>query len=181
MDNLIANSLKKFFEINSVNSEILEYLRFYDELRDLKEVKHIYEKVQNWIENRFDTKALKITICSRSEHEKEIVYQNERDEIYTKLDLSKNYQVDINSNLAINFCIVCNDKEHYEIISSKDNYLNTLFYIIAPFIATVSYQELIKELTFKDSLTSVYNRKFLNEHLKKLLPLAKRENKTFHF
>lgn len=181
MDNLIANSLKKFFEINSVNNEILEYLKFYDELRDLREVRHIYEKVQNWIENRFDTKALKITIYSQSEHEKEIVYQNEKDEVYTKFDLSKNYQVDINSNLAINFCIVCNDKEHYETISSKDNYLNTLFYMIAPFIATVSYQELVKELTFKDSLTCVYNRKFLNEHLKKLLPLAKRENKNLSF
>lgn len=181
MDNLIANSLKKFFEVNSVNNEILEYLKFYDELRDLKEVKVIYEKLQKWIEKTFDTKPLKITIYSESEHEKEIVFQNEDDSFYENVDLVKGYKVDINSDLIIHFSIVCKDKEHFETISSKENYLNTLFYMIAPFIATVSYQELVKELTFKDALTCVYNRKFLNEHLKKLLPLAKRENKNVSF
>ncbi len=53
--------------------------------------------------------------------------------------------------------------------------------MVSPLISSVSYQELVKELTFKDPLTNVYNRKFLVEHLNKLLPLAKRENRNISF
>ena len=181
MNNLIVNNIKKFLEVNSFNNDIYAYLKFYDELRELKEVKLIYEKLQKWVEETFNIKSLKITIYSESEHVKEIAYQNSPDEVYENSSLIKQYKVSMNANLTITFSLVCTDEKQLQELSNKDGLLNTLFYMIAPFISSVSYQELVKELTFKDSLTSVYNRKFLVEHLNKLLPLAKRENKNISF
>jgi len=181
MNNLIVNNIKKFLEVNSFNNDIYAYLKFYDELRELKEVKLIYEKLQKWVEETFNIKSLKITIYSESEHVKEIAYQNSPDEVYENSSLIKQYKVSMNANLTITFSLVCSDEKQLQELSNKDGILNTLFYMVAPFISSVSYQELVKELTFKDSLTSVYNRKFLVEHLNKLLPLAKRENKNISF
>lgn len=181
MNNLITNSVKKFLEINSLNNEVYKYLNFYEELRDLKEVDLIYNKLQNWLEKNLKIKSLKISIFSKHEHEKEIVYQNSSDEKYLELSLCKQYKIDINNDLYIIFYLMCENKKHLDEINSKDTYLNTLFYMTAPFITTISYQELVKELTFKDPLTSVYNRKFLVEHFNKLLPLSKREKKNISF
>ena len=181
MNNLIVNSVKKFLEVNSFDNDIYEYLNFYDELRELKEVNLIYKELQKWLEKVFDIKSLKISIYSQIEHEKEIVFQNSTNKVYENSSFCKEYKVDMNTNLIISFCLVCNDEKHFENITKKDTHLNTFFYMIAPFITTISYQELVKELTFKDSLTNSYNRKFLNEHLNKILPLAKRENKNISF
>ena len=181
MNNLIVNSVKKFLEVNSFNNDIYEYLTFYDQLRDLKEVKLIYEELQKWFQKTFDVKSLKITIYSESEHVKEIAFQNSPDETYENTSLIKQYKVNMNANLIITFNLVCDNEKHFEELSKKDGIINTLFYMVAPFISSVSYQELVKELTFKDSLTNVYNRKFLVEHLNKLLPLAKREKKNISF
>jgi diguanylate cyclase (GGDEF)-like protein len=181
MNNLIVNSIKKFLEVNSFNNDIYDYLKFYDELRELKEVKLIYEELQKWVEKTFNIKSLKVTIYSESEHVKEIAFQNSPDAVYENRSLIKQYKVSMNANLTITFSLVCANEKQLQELSNKDGLLNTLFYMIAPFISSVSYQELVKELTFKDSLTSVYNRKFLVEHLNKLLPLAKRENKNISF
>jgi len=181
MDNLIVNSVKKLLEVNKLNSEIYQYLSFYDELRELKEVEKIYEALQKWLEKSFQIKPLKVIIYSKRENKNQIPFQNFENEAYLDKKLCKYYKIDINSDLLIIFCLVCNDDKHFKNISLKDTHLNTLFYMIAPFIATVSYQELVKELTFKDTLTNAYNRKFLVEHLNKTLPLARRENKNISF
>ncbi|MGD9555263.1 MAG: GGDEF domain-containing protein, partial [Arcobacteraceae bacterium] len=181
MNNLIVNSIKKFLEVSSLTNDIYTHLNFYDELRELKEVKLIYNELQKWFEKTFDIKSLKITIYSTTDHSKEIVFQNSPDEVYKCVALCKHYKIDMNPNLIITFCLVCDDKTQLESLAKKDEYINTLFYMVSPLISSVSYQELVKELTFKDPLTNVYNRKFLVEHLNKLLPLAKRENRNISF
>ncbi|MFA7084305.1 MAG: GGDEF domain-containing protein [Arcobacteraceae bacterium] len=181
MNNLIVNSIKKFLEVSNLTNDIYNYLNFYDELRELKEVKLIYTELQKWFEKTFGAKSLRISIYSTVENTKEIAFQNSPDDIYKNASLCKYYKIDMNPNLIITFCLVCDTKEQYELVTKKDEYLNTLFYMVSPLISSVSYQELVKELAFKDSLTNVYNRKFLVEHLNKLLPLAKRENRNISF
>ncbi len=181
MNNLIVSGIKRFLEANSFNQNIYEYLDFYDRLRDIKEVKLIYEELQKWLEKTFYVKSLKIVIDSLDEKDKEIAFQNSSDEVYENNSMLKKYKIFMNKSLAINFYLVCENKKHLKEITSNDEILNAFFYMVAPFITSISYQELVQKLTFKDPLTSVYNRKFLIEHLNKLLPLAKRENKNISF
>jgi diguanylate cyclase (GGDEF)-like protein len=181
MNNLIVSGIKKFLETNCFNNDISEYLYFYERLRDLKEVKLIYEELQKWLENTFNVKSLKIIIYSLNDEEKEIVFQNSNDEVYENISMIKKYKIQMNANLMICFNLVCEDDKHFKEITLSDELLNAFFYMVSPFISSVSYQELVQKLTFRDPLTNVYNRKFLVEHLNKLLPLAKRENKNISF
>ncbi|WP_428024712.1 GGDEF domain-containing protein [Arcobacter sp.] len=181
MNNLIVSGIKKFLEANCFNDDIYDYLDFYAKLRELKEVKFIYDELQKWLENTFNIKSLKIMIYSLNDNEKEIVFQNADDEVYQNEAMLKKYKVQMNANLMINFSLVCENDNHFKQITSKDEILNAFFYMVSPFISSVSYQELVQKLTFRDPLTNVYNRKFLVEHLNKLLPLSKRENKNISF
>lgn len=82
MNNLIVSGIKRFLEANCFNQNIYEYLDFYDKLRDIKEVKLIYEELQIWLEKTFYVKSLKIVIDSLDEKDKEIAFQNSSDEVY---------------------------------------------------------------------------------------------------
>lgn len=181
MSNLIVNSIKNFLETSRLTNDIYTYLNFYDELRELKEVQLIYRELQKWFEKTLGIKSLQITIHSTTDDSEEIVFQNAENNVYSNMILSKNYAIDMNPNLIITFCLVCDNEAQLQDIIKKDEYLSTLFYMVSPLITSVSYQELVKELTFKDPLTNAYNRKFLIEHLTKLLPLAKRESRNISF
>lgn len=181
MSNLIVNSIKNFLETSRLTNDIYTYLNFYDELRELKEVQLIYRELQKWFEKTLGIKSLQITIHSTTDDSEEIVFQNAENNVYSNMILSKNYAIDMNPNLIITFCLVCDSEAQLQDIIKKDEYLSTLFYMVSPLITSVSYQELVKELTFKDPLTNAYNRKFLIEHLTKLLPLAKRESRNISF
>jgi diguanylate cyclase (GGDEF)-like protein len=181
MGNLIVNSIKRFLEASSLTNDIYSYFNFYEELRELKEVKLIYEELQKWLEKEFEIKSLKIVISSMIDNTREIAFQNSPEHYYEVDSLSQHYQIEMNPNLTISFILVCNTTDHVKQMEKRKEYLSTLFYMISPLISSVSYQELVKELTFKDGLTNTYNRKFLIEHLGKLLPLARRENRNVSF
>lgn len=180
MSDLIRSSIKKILEDNCLKNDFYSYFKFYERLRGLSNVQAIYKELQQWLEITYDIKHLKITIRALLDKTEEIAYQNGDDAVYNEA-LSSTYDVDMNSNISISFTLMANDEKHHKELVSKERYISTLFYMIAPLISTVSYQALVKDLSLKDTLTNAYNRKFLIEHLSKVLPLAKRESKNVAF
>lgn len=180
MSDLIRNSIKKILEDNCLKNDFYSYFKFYERLRGLTDVQAIYKELQQWLEITYEIRHLKITIHALIDKTQEIAYQNGDDEVYNEA-LSTSYDVDMNTNISISFTLMANDEKHLKELIAKDKYISTLFYMIAPLISTVSYQALVKDLSLKDTLTNAYNRKFLIEHLSKVLPLAKRESKNVAF
>jgi len=78
------------------------------------------------------------------------------------------------SILIINFTLN-NEKE---LISLKENIplIKNYFIEAVPSLVVKLLLEALKASVFKDGLTGLYNRKFLDEHLSKLIPQALREN-----
>ncbi|WP_419769857.1 MAG: GGDEF domain-containing protein [Candidatus Marinarcus sp.] len=181
MNSLIVNSVKKFLEESSLTNDVYSYFKFYEKLRDLKRVQNIYEELHHWLEKSYKVKCLKILVFCADDNQKETLYQNASDTEYCDTSLLHSFVIEMNSKLKITFILMCNNKKHFKEIAKKEEYLTTLFYMISPLISSVSYQELVEDVSFKDTLTDSYNRKFLVEHLQKLLPLAKRETKHVAF
>lgn len=181
MSDIIRKSIKKILEDNCLKNDFYSYFKFYEQLRELKDVQAIYEELQKWLEKTYEIKYLKVSIFCSIDNSQEIAFQNGDNEIYTDTELLSSVSVDMSANISITFILKANDAKHLKEIEDKNKYINTLFYMIAPLISTASYQDLIKDLSIKDSLTDAYNRKFLVEHLAKILPLAKRESKNVAF
>lgn len=177
INSLIINNVKKFFEENNLKGEVNSFLSFYDELRDSKLVTDIYEKLYVWLNKNFDVSLLEIRLVSIKTNEEEKVFLSS-DDTYTYF---KTFETKLNDDLIIIFKLYFEEKISYENAIDKDDYLNTVFYMIAPTISSISFQEMVKEMSIKDSATNSYNRKFLIEHLNKLLPLARREQRHISF
>lgn len=181
MSDIIRKSIKKILADNCMKNDFYSYFKFYEELRELRDVQSIYIELQKWIEATYKIKYLKISIFCSIDDSQEIAFQNGKNEEYENEALLSTFTVDMTASISITFSLKANNEAHFKDLTNKEKYINTLFYMISPLISTVSYQELVKDLSIKDTLTDAYNRKFLVEHLAKILPLAKRESKNVAF
>ncbi len=181
MNNLIINSIKQILETSNFSGEANSYLNFYEELKVFKESSLIYSELQKWFEDIFKIKLLEITVYSKYQDEEEIIFQCLSNEVCNNEYLHKQYDIVINPYLTIYFNISCKSQEQFNDLNKQDEHIKTFFYMVSLLISSISYQEIVKKLTFKDALTNTYNRKFLIEHLGKLLPLSKRELKNISF
>ncbi|MFA9373876.1 MAG: GGDEF domain-containing protein [Poseidonibacter sp.] len=85
-----------------------------------------------------------------------------------------NVDISKNAYLIINF--VCDSKDELEKLKDNISFIKSYINESAPSIEVKLLMNALKESAFKDGLTGLYNRKFLEEHSKKLVPQALREN-----
>ena len=78
-----------------------------------------------------------------------------------------------NINLIINF--VFDDKDKLEYLKEKISFIKSYINESAPSIEVKLLMEALQQSAFRDGLTGLYNRKFLEEHTKKLIPQALRD------
>jgi diguanylate cyclase (GGDEF)-like protein len=79
-----------------------------------------------------------------------------------------------NINLVINF--VLDTKEELESLKDNISFIKSYISESIPSIEVKLLMQALQESAFTDGLTGLYNRKFLEEHSKKLIPQAKRDN-----
>ncbi len=97
------------------------------------------------------------------------------DYLYVCIDI----EVGQNSKIIFNFIL----KDMDEMNNFKKNQLFIESYIkeVAPEIEVKRLLQALENSALKDGLTGLYNRRFLDEHLKKLIPRAKREDLSIAF
>ncbi|WP_044415300.1 GGDEF domain-containing protein [Halarcobacter anaerophilus] len=83
---------------------------------------------------------------------------------------------DIAKNIYLIVHFTCNTIEELNALKEKVIFIKSYLKETTPVIEVKLLMAALKESAFKDSLTGLYNRKFLEEHSKKLLPQIKREN-----
>jgi len=96
-------------------------------------------------------------------------YFKEKDKYHycTNIDISKEV------SLIINF--ICKTPSKLENLKDKISFVKSYINEAAPSIEVKLLMDALQESAFTDGLTGLYNRKFLEEHAKKLIPHAKRE------
>lgn len=103
------------------------------------------------------------------EYHSSCAYFNQKDKFHYCL----NTNITKNINLVINF--VFDTKKELENLKEKISFIKSYINESAPSIEVKLLMKALQESAFRDGLTGLYNRKFLEEHSKKLIPQAKRE------
>lgn len=93
----------------------------------------------------------------------------------------KNYEIieDLNlkDTMSISFDFSSSENSKLEFI----DFIKETFSIVSQTIYNKILQEKIKQIQFKDALTGLYNRHYVDEYLKTIIPLANREHKKLAF
>ena len=83
---------------------------------------------------------------------------------------------DISKNVYLIINFVFDTKEELDYLKDKISYIKSYINESAPSIEVKLLMDALQQSAFKDGLTGLYNRKFLEEHTKKLIPQALRDN-----
>jgi len=174
----IVKSLENFVKEDKVSQDIKEAFHLYEKIKNASVVEDIYEELKNWLYTIYKIHNIKITITNFNGSD--LIFHNGK-EYDENSDLSLNFSIDINEESSILFSFLCDNEEHFKETDERYIYLNTIFYVITPLINTTFLEEKVKDTSVKDPITGLYNRKYLMEHLEKMLPLARREQKNVAF
>ena len=98
-------------------------------------------------------------------------YFTKKDKFYYCLN------IDIVENLYLIVHFVTNTQQELDEIKNKSLFISRFLKEARPAVEVKLLMQALKESAFKDGLTQLYNRKFLDEHLKKLIPQVKRDKK----
>ena len=85
--------------------------------------------------------------------------------------------IDIIENLYLIVHFVTDTKEELEEIKNKSLFITRFLKEARPTVEVKLLMQALEESAFKDGLTQLYNRKFLDENLKILIPQIKRDKK----
>jgi len=174
----IINSLENFVKEDKVSEDLKEAFHLYEKIKNAPIVEDIYEELKSWLYTVYKIHNIKITITNIDGCD--LIFHNGK-EYDSNSELSLNFSIDINTESSIMFSFLCDNEEHFKEIDARYIYLNTIFYVITPLINTTFLEEKVKDTSVKDPITGLYNRKYLLEHLEKMLPLARREQKKVAF
>lgn len=94
----------------------------------------------------------------------------------------KNYyyyctSVNINKNTVIVINFVVETKDELQVLKDNIAFIKSYINEAAPSIEVKILLKALKESAFRDGLTGLYNRKFLDEYIKKSIPQLLRDNK----
>lgn len=174
----IIDSIENHLVQNHATKDIKESFYLYEKIRRLDLVDEIYDELRLWLGQIYKIHNIKIIISTKDNND--LIFHNGK-EYDTKGGLSLNFNIDINKEATILFSFLCENEEHYREIKDKYMYLNILFYAVTPLISKALLEVKLSESELKDSITGLYNRKYLLNHLDKMLPLARREDKKVAF
>lgn len=98
-------------------------------------------------------------------------YFTKKDKFYYCLN------IDIVENLYLIIHFVVDTEKELDELKNKSLFINRFLKEARPAVEVKLLMQALEDSAFKDGLTQLYNRKFIEEHLKKLLPQIKRDKK----
>ena len=167
------NDQEKLSKIESVFS-------LYEKLKDTYDLETFFEELQQWLIDEYTIHHLKISLLNTRTELEEVIYHRGKEFDRTS-SLIKEFTIAVHPYLNANILILGDNEEHYQSIEDSIEYFNLFFYELSPLLKSVIMHKELKYESYKDSVTGLYNRVYLIEHLKKMLPLASRENKKVGF
>ncbi|MGB6329758.1 MAG: GGDEF domain-containing protein [Halarcobacter sp.] len=158
--------------INNMNTyNYKSVIALNDHLIGLKKLDDIFEYLSSYLEKDLAINNFAVEINNTQ------IFLNSKDE---KNDRKKEILIKLNRKDQLKILILYKVREE-DNISAVLSLLEMTFHIISQTIYNKYLEYKIVEMTLKDSLTGLYNRQYIDEYLKSVLPLSKREDKKIAF
>lgn len=178
MSNIMVNSFKQILEDKQKNVEHAEF-----SINEDKKIVKLFADSLKYLaislNNSYEIENLRILFKDAINKYDEIIYETKNEVFDERFKLT--YKIDLSYNVKIIYEIYCNNEQHYHNLEINSDVLVTTFDIISQTLYNKYLEECIKELSLKDQITGLYNRKYLETYLEKVLALSKRENKKIGF
>lgn len=153
------------------NNNFNDIISLNNNLKDIERLEDILKHLSSFLEKEFKIIYFNLKL------DETIIYKNYKDDNTFKVI---SFSTKLNSKKNLDITILCIE-ENLEFLNNHIEEIKSIFNIISLTIYNKYLEEELEHMEFKDSLTGVYNRQFVDEYLKKALPLSNREDKKIAF
>ena len=168
-----ANNEKDFNALESI-------FNLYEQLQYATNISQISEDIYTWLHKDFNIDNVVFALFDINTNSREEILVKGED-FYLDDDLSCFFIINTHTNLNATVSFNATSKEHYKLIQSQYSVIEAAFLQISPIIQNGIIKKNFIESSSLDSVTKVYNRKYLIKNLTKHLELSKNKENQIYF
>lgn len=168
-----ANDPKSYKSLEKIYS-LYEQLQFSSNLQEMGEF------IYNWLNKEYYIDNVDFSLFDIEKSTKESVYS--KGEVFY-LDDDNSFFFIINTHTDLNAIVSfhVNSKTSKAIINDEYENIQAAFFQISPIIQAGIVKKNNIEASSLDSVTNVYNRQYLTEHIQKIITLSGKEHRSIAF
>lgn len=168
-----ANDPKSYNALEKIYS-------LYEQLQYSSDLQEMGEFIYNWLNREYFIDNVNVSLFDMDKNTKESIYS--KGEIFY-LDDDNSFFFIINTHTDVNAIISfhVNSKTSKAIINDEYENIQAAFFQISPILQAGIVKKNNIEASSLDSVTNVYNRQYLTEHIEKIITLSGKEHKSIAF
>jgi diguanylate cyclase (GGDEF)-like protein len=176
MNNQMIELIKDACKEQNKFSAIENIYALYDQLQYAENLDEMANNLYDWLNEKYEIKDSNFYLFDMENDKKTPILQKGTD--FT-LDNGLSFYFIINTHTHVNAIISfsANSQEHYENVNKDYKFIEAAFFQISPILQNGIIKKYHIESSSIDSVTNVYNRKYLVERIQKVISLSDNENK----
>lgn len=181
---MLKNSILSLIRTSCTNekdfSSLDKIYSLYEQLQYSSNLKQMAEDIYNWLNTNYNIDNVTFSLFDMKNNKKENIYVK-GEEFF--LDDEKSFFFIINTHTSQNAIISfsATSKTHYNILEAEYTAIESAFFQISPIIQSGILKKNYIQANSIDSITNVYNRQYLTEHVNKLIAYSHKEKNTVYF
>jgi len=180
MTNKMIKLLKEACEDNTKFKSIELMYNLYDQLQYCENLNEMAKVLYDWLKSSYSIDNIDFSLFDM-EHSTNYTILKEGGEFFLDGELSFYFIVNTHTNINAVISFSANDQQHYESINQKQQFIDASFFQISPILQNGIMKKHHIEASSIDSVTNVHNRKYLVEHIHKLITLSKNKEENITF
>ena len=180
MKTRMLNLIKLAIEDKSKLEKLDSIYSLYEQLQYSENLDEMVESLISWLEIKYNVKNISFSLYDL-ESEKTTSILRKGEEFYMDEKFSFYFIINTHTNINATVSFNANNESEYEIINMDKEFLDATFFQISPILQNGIIKKHHIEASSIDSVTNVHNRKYLIEHIHKIISLShtKEENISF--
>jgi len=180
MKNEMMELIKKAI-VNHAKIKSLENIYdLYDQLQYSENLNEMADSLSDWLASRYKVDNISFSLFDMENNLSSDILKK-GSEFY--LDGEFSFYFIINTHTEINAIVAfsASNQEHYDTINNDYSYIEAAFFQISPILQNGIMKKHHIEASSIDSVTNVHNRKYLIQHINKIISLSHKEEKNIAF
>lgn len=166
-DENIYHSLESIYEL-------------YEQLQYASNLKEMADFLYDWLYKKYKIDNMNFSLYDLEQNSNTVILKK-GEEFFLDDEFSFYFIINTHTqnNAVVSFC--AKERDQYEKINSEKDLIEAAFFQISPVLQNGIMKKYHVEASSIDSVTNVYNRKYLIEHIHKMISLSNKEEKNITF
>jgi len=180
MKTKMLNLIKLAIKDNSKLEKLEDIYSLYDQLQYSENLNEMAETLLDWLEVKYNIKNISFSLFDLKDETTTSILKK-GDEFYLDSEFAFYFIINTHTDLNAVVSFISTDEVEHKKLSNDRDFIDTAFFQISPILQNGIMKKHHIEASSIDSVTNVHNRKYLIEHIHKIISLSHKKEEKISF